>query len=240
MPSFRQLTFVVLYSGYFLVMGPLSLWLLLNTQTAVGLLLATFGLLSLLLPLSFIIRQRAQNKWLRRAPEYVVVLLVVVGTAVFLQAPSGNPGPDAPVQHRFVGGGRYGRFSLTNLVPESEQVNLGFTVMPYVDPLLTVEQSRRVSVFTMYIYREMEQDPNFRELGSAMNLAYDELWGRPFNTGHYYLYVPPNAGSRPAARYRLPARQRRQLQSVYLDLVQTGRGRRLYPHCPQLRLWQLG
>lgn len=197
MPSFRQLTFVVLYSGYFLVMGPLSLWLLLNTQTAVGLLLATFGLLSLLLPLSFIIRQRAQNKWLRRAPEYVVVLLVVVGTAVFLQAPTGNPGPDSPVQHRFVGGGEYGRFSLTNLVPESEQVNLGFTVMPYVDPLLTVEQSRRVSVFTMDIYREMEQDPNFRELGSAMNLAYAEVWGRPFDVGHYYLYVPPNAGADP-------------------------------------------
>lgn len=186
-----------LYGGLFLLVGPLSAWLLFYAQTAVGLLLATFGLLSLLLPLVLVIRQRAQNKFLRRAPEFVVFLLVVVGTAVFLQAPSGNPGPDAPVQHRFVGGGRYGRFSLTNLVPESEQVNLGFTVMPYVDPLLTVEQSRRVSVFTMDIYREMEQDPNFRELGSALNLAYDELWGRPFDVGHYYLYVPPNAGSDP-------------------------------------------
>lgn len=192
-----RLVFLSVYGGFVLLVGPLSAWLLFNAQTAVGLLLATFGLLSLLLPLSFVIRQRIQNRLLRRAPESVAFLLVVVGTAVFLQAPSGNPGPNSAVQHRFVDGGRYGRFSLTNLVPESEQVNLGFTLMPYVDPLLTVEQSRRISPITMAIYREMEQDPNFHELGSAMNLAYDELWRRPFDVGHYYLYVPPNAGPDP-------------------------------------------
>jgi pimeloyl-ACP methyl ester carboxylesterase len=36
----------------------------------------------------------------------------------------------------------------------------------------------------------MEQDPNFRELGSTMGWAYGELLGRPFDVGHYYLYVP--------------------------------------------------
>lgn len=86
-----KLILFLLYGGYFLLVGPLSAWLLFNAQTAVGLLLATFGLLSLLLPLLFVIFQRKQNRLLRRAPEYVVFLLVVVGTAVFLQAPTGNP-----------------------------------------------------------------------------------------------------------------------------------------------------
>jgi pimeloyl-ACP methyl ester carboxylesterase len=119
-------------------------------------------------------------------------LLVVLGTAVSLQIPSGNPGPNSPVHHRYFRDEGYGRFTLTSIIPETEQVNLGFTLMPYVDPLLTVAQSRRVSAFTMDLYREMEQDPNFYELGSAMNLAYAELWGRPFDVGHFYLYVPHN------------------------------------------------
>ncbi|MCB8979245.1 MAG: prolyl oligopeptidase family serine peptidase [Ardenticatenaceae bacterium] len=186
-----------LYGGLFLLVGPLSAWLLIHAQTAIGTMLATLGLLSLLLPFFWFIQQRSKTVFVRGLLGLTILAMGALSTAVLLQAPSGNPGENSPVQHRFVDGGQYGRFSLTNLVPESEQVNLGFTLMPYVDPLLTVEQSRRVSPITMGIYREMEQDPNFHKLGSAMNLAYDELWGRPFDIGHYYLYVPQNAGAAP-------------------------------------------
>lgn len=183
---------LVIYSGYFLLLAPLSTWLLFQAQTAVGLLLATFGLLSVLLLILLVLPQRKQNKFLRRTPEFVAFLLVVLGTAVFLNMPSGILDSNSPVHHRYYHSGQYGRFALSNIIPETEQINLGFTVMPYVDPLLTVEQSRRVSAFTMDIYREMEQDSNFHELGSAMNLAYADLWGRPLDVGHYYLYVPHN------------------------------------------------
>lgn len=193
-----KLTGFVIYCGYFLLVAPLSTWLLLEAQTAVGLLLAASGLLSLVLPALLILPQRKQNKLLRRARGLIVVLLVVMVTAVFRQTPSGNPGPNSPVQQRyFREEAGYGRFALSNIVPETEQINLGFNLMPYADPLLTVEQSRRVSVFTLDLYREMEKDPDFHELGSAMNLAYDEILGRPFDTGHYYLYVPQNAGPEP-------------------------------------------
>lgn len=192
-----KLLLLAISTGYFLLVAPLATWLLFNAQTAVGLLLAIIGLLSLLLPILSALPHRKQNKFLRRAPAFVVFLLVALGTAVFLQIPSGNPGLSSPVQHRYFRGGGYGRFALSSIIPESEQVNLGFTVMSYVDPLLTVEQSRRVSAFTMDLYQEMEQDPNFHELGSAMNLAYAELWGRPFGVGHYYLYVPQNAPETP-------------------------------------------
>ena len=69
--------------------------------------------------------------------------------------------------------------------------------MPYADPFLTGEQSSRVSAFTMDLYHEMEQDQNFRELGSVLGLAYNELIGRPFDMGHYYLYIPQEKSERP-------------------------------------------
>jgi poly(3-hydroxybutyrate) depolymerase len=62
--------------------------------------------------------------------------------------------------------------------------------MPHLDPLLTVEQARRVSAFTLDLYDEMENDPDFHELGSAMNWSYAALINKDFEAGHYYLYVP--------------------------------------------------
>jgi pimeloyl-ACP methyl ester carboxylesterase len=62
--------------------------------------------------------------------------------------------------------------------------------MPLVDPLLSEDQARQVSKFTYDIYREMEGDEEFCELGSAMQYAYSEVLGREFNLGHYYLYAP--------------------------------------------------
>lgn len=197
MNSASYLVFALAYGGYFLLVAPVSAWLLFNAQTAVGQLLAIIGLLSVLLLFLLVLPQRKQNKFLIGASGLIAFLLVILATAVFLQTPSGGPGPNSPVQQRYVRGGGYGRFTLSNIIPETEQINLGFTLMPYVDPLLTVEQSRRVSQFTMDLYRDMEQDPNFHELGSAMNLAYAELWGRPFDEGHYYLYVPQNAPETP-------------------------------------------
>jgi hypothetical protein len=71
-------------------------------------------------------------------------------------------------------------------------------IMPYLDPILTRDQARRVSVFTLDLYRDMERDPDFHRLGSAMGWAYAELLGQPFDVGHYYLYVPRNRGSGPS------------------------------------------
>lgn len=150
------------------------------------------GILLLLLPLLLL-------GWLRR-PAYrqlwgagLALSALFAGgllLALLLTAPSGRPGPDSPVHHRFSQGGSFRRYSLTNLIPEIEQVNLGFYLMPYLDPILTREQAARVSTYTLDLYREMEADENFRELGSAMGLAYAQLLGLPFDAGHYYLYVP--------------------------------------------------
>jgi pimeloyl-ACP methyl ester carboxylesterase len=132
----------------------------------------------------------------------LVLVLAGIGLfgAILFFTPAGTPPPDSPVRHRFTGPAGFPRYTLANIVPEIEQFNLGLAVMPYLDRFFTREQARRVGPFTLALYREMEQDPNFHQLGSVQGWAYAELFGLPFNVGHYYLYVPKNrpAGPRPA------------------------------------------
>jgi phospholipase/carboxylesterase len=125
-----------------------------------------------------------------------LVLAGILGS-ILLSTPSGHPPPGSPVQQRFTKGGEFRRFTPTNVVPEIEQINLGFTIMPYLDALLSRDEARRASTFTLALYRDMENDPNFHQLGSAMGWAYMGLLGRPLNVGHYYLYMPRRRGSAP-------------------------------------------
>lgn len=133
---------------------------------------------------------------------WLSVLLVgsgIVGWAmiILMAAPSGAPVPDSPVQQRFTSDAQFGRLALANIIPEVDQVNLGFFLMSYVDPFLDTEKVDRISPLTLALYHDMEKDPNFRELGSVMGLAYADLFGLPTDAGHYYLYVPQNTGEEP-------------------------------------------
>jgi pimeloyl-ACP methyl ester carboxylesterase len=104
------------------------------------------------------------------------------------------------VSQRFTTNTRFPRYTISNIVPEVEQINLGFLAMPAMDEIFTYEQAFRVRESTLAVYREMDQDANFRALGSSMGWAYADLFGRPYNAGQYYLYVPRNrpAGPLPA------------------------------------------
>ncbi|MFZ0547491.1 MAG: prolyl oligopeptidase family serine peptidase, partial [Candidatus Promineifilaceae bacterium] len=190
---------LIFYCGYSLLVAPLSFWMLLNAQTWVGWGLAVVGFLTILLPLmwAYAYRQRESRKNVGYAARFLTLALVGFLIVVFLNAPSGDPGPDSPVHHRFFREQKFGRFALTNIIPESDQINLGFLVMTYLDPILTAEQARRVSPTTMNLYREMEQDDNFHQLGSVMGLSYAGLFGLSSDVGHYYLYVPQSAENGP-------------------------------------------
>jgi len=108
-----------------------------------------------------------------------------------IQAPDGHASEDARVQNRYVGNHwAFRRYPLGNLLPEVDQFMLGFKLVPAVDPFFTLKQSRVVSDLTASIYRELDADPEFHALGSAMPQAYAELWQQPFDHGHYYLYRP--------------------------------------------------
>ena len=162
-----HLIFILFYIGYLLTIAPLSVWMLLNAQTWIGTALAVSGLLLLSLPILSIrwYRQRWKQKIWGGMLVFNCVAVIGLLIIIFAATPSGSPGLGSPVQHRFYRDAGFSRFSLANIVPESEQVNLGFFLMPYLDPILTPEQANEVSGFTMDLYREMDQDSDFHELG---------------------------------------------------------------------------
>ncbi len=187
-----KLTFLLFYGAYLLLIAPISIWMLVNAPTWVGKILSIAGLLALPLPI-FIIqwyRQKENREIWGALTAFAGISLIGIFVIILLAAPSGNPGVDSPVQHRFFRETTFNRYALPNIVPESEQVSLGFLLMTYADPILSAEQVDSVSGFTMDLYREMEKDRNFHELGSVMGLAYAEILGQPLDAGHYYLYVP--------------------------------------------------
>jgi predicted esterase len=195
-----QFTIILIYAGLALLIVPISGWLLLFAITWRGRGLAVAGLALAVLPAPILmgsIQQDARAFW--RWFSLVSAVTLISGSGlVILTTPDGGRGwPDSPVSHRFTQATRFPRFALTNIIPEAEQVNLGFLVSPYLDPIITSEQAGRVSDFTLDLYREMEHDPYFQRLGSAMGWAYAELGGRPFDVGHYYLYVPDNRDDGP-------------------------------------------
>lgn len=170
-----------------------------DTPTWVGTGFILAGIILLLLPLLLLgwFRQPASRTLWSAGLAFALLLLGGFLVALLLSAPSGDPGPGSPVQQRFTGDGSFRRYTLTNLIPESEQVNLGFPTMPYLDPLLTRAQAQRALAPTLDLYQEMEADDDFRELGATIGLAYNGLLGRSLDAGHYYLYVPQQTGPGP-------------------------------------------
>ncbi len=187
-----KLVSLLFYGAYFLLIAPISIWMLFNAPTWIGKVLSIAGLVALPLPIfiTYWYRQRKHQKIWGRLIIFTGIILTSILVIILLAAPSGNSNMDSPVQHRFSRETTFNRYALTNIIPESEQVNLGFLLMTYLDPILSAEQVDRVSGFTMDLYREMEKDSNFHELGSVMGLAYAEILGQPLDAGHYYLYVP--------------------------------------------------
>jgi pimeloyl-ACP methyl ester carboxylesterase len=193
---------LLFYLTLALPFGLLAAWFAFRAQTWTGVGLSVLILLGLLLPISAVVwwSQPVQN----RGWGWISLLLVLIEAGLLglllWQTPSGVPAPGSPVQHRFVQPVSFPRYTLANIVPEIEQINLGFVVTPYLDRLFTTEQARRVAPFTLELYRDMENDPNFHQLGSVMGWAYADVLGLPFEMGHYYLYIPKNrpAGPLPA------------------------------------------
>lgn len=111
---------------------------------------------------------------------------------LLIVSPDGRTSRESRVKNCYIGGSEnYQRHALGALLPEVDQFMLGFKLVTAVDSLFTGKQARSLSVLTSTIYAELEADADFHALGSVMPDAYDELWGRKFDRGHYFLYVPP-------------------------------------------------
>lgn len=123
----------------------------------------------------------------------LLVLFLGLSCVLIWQTPSRRTSIDSPISNQYAP--RDGEthqpswFSLPNIVPEKEQINLGFRLMPWVDPVLTSDQAKTVSKVTMQLYDELESDPEFRSLGSVLGSGYCDISLRPYDDGHYFLYV---------------------------------------------------
>lgn len=172
---------------------PLSVWLLFYFQTAVGLALALLGCGGMVWGGLLMLYLYRPTSGRGRAVGVGSVVLAVLSGFILWQTPTGQPAAASPISHQSSHGERFQRWALANIVPEIEQMNVGFALMPYLDPLFSHEQAQVVHPTTMAIYQEMAADPDFEALGSVMGWAYNELLGRPYDIGHYYLYVPRSA-----------------------------------------------
>lgn len=181
------------------VVGAPSTWLLVQAQSWTGRALAGLGFAAIILPVAATLARRPEK---RHGLWHAVTIVTAVGALALLatilqNVPSGIVPPQSPVRHHFTTPTQFPRYSPANIVPEIEQINLGFLLMPYLDPILTRQQASRVSEFTLELYREMEREADFQRLGSAMRFSYAGLLGQSPDAGHYYLYVPRNRGEGP-------------------------------------------
>jgi poly(3-hydroxybutyrate) depolymerase len=187
-----KITALTFYIVLFFVGTSISIGFLAYSVTWWGKCAAIWGLVLTLFPLILYLRfARFRNKllwhWLNRAWGILVVGGIIAG---LLATPSGASRPGSSVSQHFVDSVSFPRYAFSNMVPEVEQVNLGFLIMPYLDSRFTRERAHRVSTFTLKLYREMDSCADFRQLGSAMGMAYADVMGHPYDAGHYFLYIP--------------------------------------------------
>ena len=183
------LIWIVSFAG-----AALSVWFLVSAVSSTGRILAIAGIaFSFFLPsIQAPARSPQRSVLWRRIRTASGIIAAACLIIILFSGPNGRSEPGSGLSQHFTGEGHFSRFSITNLIPEAEQVSLGFKVMPFLDPILTREQAARVSASTLAIYGEMDQDPEFRRFGSALGGGYAELLGRTDQRGHFYLYIPEN------------------------------------------------
>ncbi len=133
-------------------------------------------------------RESDGQKWLGR-------LFTLLGLVVFFvlaaTAAGARPRAEGRVHTRYSNGSwHYDRFCIGNLVPEIDQIHLGYLGARLLDPLFSGQQLRDLAAMTDVIYEEMAKDEDFGEVGSALPWMWREVSFSEFRTGHYFHVVP--------------------------------------------------
>ncbi|WP_395731453.1 alpha/beta hydrolase [Prosthecobacter sp.] len=174
-----------------LFLGPLSMFGLCCMVTWQGLLLsAAIGALGIGPLLYWIGDERGSMPQMRLAK--ILLALSGVGIALVLwQIPDAHTPRTARIHSRYSDGGwHYSRFAPGSVLPEIDQIHLGYAVASALDPLFTQKQRRELSAMTDAIYTEAGADPDFTAAGSALTSIYSEMSFGQFRDGHYYHYIP--------------------------------------------------
>jgi predicted esterase len=130
---------------------------------------------------------KTRRKWFFAVLSPACLALVLI--PITLAPDGGNQG--ACVRNCFLGGAsKFHRYSPWNIIPEVDQMSVGLNLVPLGDPYVDFAKGRRMRSLVLSTCQRMEQEPDFRELGSAMGLAYRDLLHIEFRNGHYYLFLP--------------------------------------------------
>ena len=172
-----------------LALCSLGLCLACTSVTGIG---VVAGVATIMLGVSpFLWMWDEEMTWMRYSGMGALVAWLCLTIFLAWHAPSGKPPAGARVSNHYSDGQwKYPSAALGSLLPEMDQLSMGFAVMPVLDRLLTRKQSTQLKSYTQGIYAELEADPGFAALGTALPQAYDNMLGREFDVGHYFLYVP--------------------------------------------------
>lgn len=117
---------------------------------------------------------------------------VAGGFGIAMLAPDGHTPAAARIHSRFADGRwHHSRFNPGNVLPEIDQIHLGYAVASRLDPFFTHTQRLELATLTDAIHAEMERDAEFQACGSALGAIYDEVTFSEFRHGHYFHYIPP-------------------------------------------------
>ena len=133
-----------------------------------------------------------RRDWFHKIRLWFYATLVPLGLLLYvvpmMLAPDGGT-VGGRVQNRFLRGeGCFSRRSPWNVIPESDQIKVGMHLLSL--GVVPYSEAARMRLLVMPIYKEMDRDADFRELGSAMGSAYRDLVRMEFRSGHYYLFMP--------------------------------------------------
>ncbi|MEZ5384538.1 MAG: hypothetical protein R3F13_03375 [Prosthecobacter sp.] len=174
-----------------LILMPIALIALACVVTWPGTILGvSLGLLGLGPLLFWIGDERGAILQLRLGKAFLA--LGVIGlTSTVWRAPDGHTLENARIHSRYADGGwHYERFAFGNVLPEIDQIHLGYAAALAFDPFFNREQKRDLSAMTDAIHAEMAKDAEFQACGSALTTIYDEMTFTEFRDGHYFHYIP--------------------------------------------------
>lgn len=143
--------------------------------------------------------ERDRQDW-RSWGQALLVVSVCLGGVVLFKAPSGRAAEASGMHTRYSDGGwHYDRTGLSNLLPELDQIHLGYAAARVIDPLFTRKQQQSLAQMTDELYAEMQTHEDFTTAGSALGSIYQELTFAEFRDGHYFHYIPKSLDRRKPA-----------------------------------------
>ena len=174
-----------------LVVVPLATLLGFAAVTWPGRLFALAALCAGLAPVVF---GFTRPRWRRAATGLLVIAGTLYATLVLSAPPlrTTNRAQTLSPLHS----GWAGRLSPTRVLPEQDQLALGFFLALPTDPLLTLPQVLQLRRLTADLYRELDADSDFRGLPTALPAMYASLWSADRASRDGFVYVPPSLDRR--------------------------------------------